>query len=65
MWGKGEQYMKRKGHKDEQTFMIKIIDRQNSTWQGSILWVDQNNEQHFRSALEMLKLIDEVLVESE
>lgn len=57
--------MKNKGHKEEQTFIIKIMDKQNSTWQGSILWVDQKNEQHFRSALEMLKLIDEALMERE
>lgn len=47
--------------KNEETFVIKILDRQNSTWQGNILWVDQQNEQYFRSALEMLKLIDGVL----
>ncbi|MDD7114774.1 MAG: hypothetical protein PUH88_10015 [Lachnospiraceae bacterium] len=47
--------------KNEETFVIKILDRQNSTWQGNILWVDQQNEQYFRSALEMLKLIDGAL----
>ena len=47
--------------KNEETFVIKILDRQNSTWQGNILWVDQQNEKYFRSALEMLKLIDGAL----
>ena len=43
------------------TFIIKIINKQNSTWQGSITWVDKQKTQNFRSALEMLKMIDEVL----
>lgn len=51
--------------RNEETFVIKILDRQNNTWQGNILWVDQQNEQYFRSALEMLKLIDGALDLSE
>ena len=51
--------MRTKDYKQDQTFILKILDRKNSTWQGSILWVDKRNEQYFRSALEMLKLIDE------
>lgn len=43
------------------TFIIKIINKQNSTWQGSITWVEKQKTQNFRSALEMLKMIDEVL----
>jgi hypothetical protein len=44
---------------------LKILDRQNSTWQGSIVWVEKQTEQYFRSALEMLKLIDEALLQNE
>ena len=51
--------------KKEETFVIRIHDCQNSTWQGSILWVEKQNEQYFRSALEMLKLIDEALVQND
>ncbi len=43
------------------TFIIKIINKQNSTWQGSITWVEKQKTQNFRSALEMLKMMDEVL----
>lgn len=57
--------MKTKDYRKDQTFILKILDRQNSTWQGSILWVEQQNEQYFRSALEMLKLIDEALVQND
>lgn len=40
------------------TFLVKIIERQNATWQGTVTWVDEQREQNFRSALELLKLID-------
>ncbi|MDO5147259.1 MAG: hypothetical protein Q4D60_09670 [Eubacteriales bacterium] len=54
-----------KARKKEQTFIIKVLDRKHRTWQGSILWVEEKKEQHFRSALELLKLVDEVLVENQ
>ena len=57
--------MKTKDYRKDQTFILKILDRQNSTWQGSILWGEKQNEQYFRSALEMLKLIDEALVQND
>lgn len=47
----------------EETFIIKIKDGQHNTWQGSVLWVDEQNEKNFRSALELLKLIDEALTD--
>jgi len=47
------------------TFEISIKFMQNSTWQGQIHWVERNVKQNFRSALEMLKLMDEALTETE
>ena len=47
------------------TFEISVKFMQNSTWQGQIHWVDKNLKQNFRSALEMLKLMDEALAETE
>ena len=47
-----------KKQKNTRTFLIKIMDQQNGTWQGSVTWVEEQREQHFRSALELLKLID-------
>lgn len=52
-----EQRERRKGN----TFIVTILDEQNSTWQGQINWVEEKKEQCFRSALEMLKLMDEAL----
>lgn len=45
------------------TFIIKVLDRQNSTWQGTVTWVEEAKVQNFRSALELLKLIDGALEE--
>jgi len=47
------------------TFEITVKFRQNATWQGQILWAEKNMKQNFRSVLEMLKLMDEALAESE
>jgi len=47
------------------TFEISVKFMQNSTWQGQIHWIDRNLKQNFRSALEMLKLMDEALAETE
>ena len=45
------------------TFEITVKFMQNSTWQGQIHWIEKNQKQNFRSALEMLKLMDEALAE--
>jgi len=45
------------------TFEISVKFTQNSTWQGQIHWIEKNQKQNFRSALEMLKLMDEALSE--
>ena len=33
----------------------------NATWQGEVVWADQNRTQKFRSALELMKLMDSAL----
>ena len=53
--------MKSGTERNSGTFIVKIINKQNSTWQGSITWVDEQRTQKFRSALELIKLIDGVL----
>ena len=45
------------------TFEITVRFRQNATWQGQILWVDKGLKMNFRSALEMLKLMDEAVAD--
>ena len=43
--------------KKTETFIIKVMDQQNATWQCSVTWVYEQREQYFRSTLELLKLI--------
>ena len=46
------------------TFLIRILFRQHSSWQGSVFWADRKSEQTFRSALELILLIDSALREN-
>ena len=48
-----------------QTFIIEIKGTENQAWQGCITWTDTNKKECFRSALEMIKLIDSTLNENE
>ena len=56
--------MKSGTEREQGTFIVKILNQQNSTWQGTITWVEEQRTQNFRSALELLKLIDGALDEN-
>lgn len=43
------------------TFIVQVQFQQNATWQGSIHWSEENKTQHFRSTLELIKLMDEAI----
>ena len=47
----------------KRVFIIDILDCQNATWQGTVTWADEQKTASFRSALEMLHLIDSSLTE--
>jgi hypothetical protein len=47
------------------TFVIRILNRQNATWQGVVTRVDKKEEQPFRSLLELIKLIDSAFEEKD
>jgi len=49
------------GGDHKETFIVKIMNRQNSTWQGNVTWVEEQESQNFRSALELIKMIDGAL----
>ena len=51
------------GHKA--SFIVRVTSRQNATWQGSISWTERGVTKHFRSAVELIKLIDSALDEEE
>lgn len=43
------------------TFALRVLFRQNASWQGVISWLEGGQEVGFRSALEMLLLMDSAL----
>ena len=43
------------------TFSIRILFRQNASWQGSVTWLEGNQEEFFRSVLELIVLMDNAL----
>ena len=40
------------------TFSLRVLFRQNTSWQGSVAWVEGKREESFRSVLELLLLMD-------
>lgn len=44
------------------TFAIRIMFRQNASWQGTVTWLEGERTENFRSALELLLLMDGVLI---
>ena len=56
--------MKRQNHlsrKNKGTFIVKVEDCQRGTWQGKVVWAEAETTEHFRSALELLQLLDEAI----
>ncbi len=49
----------------QQSFLVDIKFLRNSTWQGSVKWLNEDKKQNFRSLLELIKLIDETLETSQ
>ena len=45
----------------KQSFVIEVQSQDNHSWQGAITWVEGQKKECFRSALEMLRLIDSAM----
>ena len=43
------------------TFAIRVLFRQNASWQGSLTWLEEDREESFRSVLELLLLLHSAL----
>ena len=43
------------------TFAVKILFRQNASWQGSVIWLEHGQEHPFRSVLELIFLMNSAL----
>jgi hypothetical protein len=52
-------------HGKRATFIVQVQFRQNATWQGTITWAEEKKTSRFRSTLEMVKLMDNALAETE
>lgn len=52
-------------HGNMGTFVIRVQHRQHSSWQGRVTYLEENKSVYFRSALELIKIIDGALDEVE
>ena len=43
------------------TFEVRVLYRQNASWQGTIKWIEGKKESQFRSVMELLTLVDSAL----
>lgn len=46
------------------TFILRLIFRQHTTWQGTVTWLEGQGEQNFRSVLELIILMNSALSET-
>lgn len=44
-------------------FRIQILFREHYTWQGKLIWQDNDQEAVFHSGIELIRLFDEILTE--
>ncbi len=47
-----------RNQKNRKTFIVKVMSTENATWQGNVTWIEKNKGQNFRSALELMKMLD-------
>jgi len=47
------------------TFKVRVMFRQNESWQGSVMWLETRHEEKFRSALELLSIFRQALIPSQ
>ena len=43
------------------TFIVQVKFRQHATWQGVVVWAEENKRGNFRSAMELVHLIDHAI----
>lgn len=52
---------KKKSASKEHIFIIDVKGTQNSTWQGTITWTEEQKQVAFRSTLELIRLLDSAI----
>lgn len=55
---------KSNGNFPGQSFVVEVKSRENHTWQGTITWVEEKRKENFRSALELIRLMDSAIEET-
>lgn len=50
---------------EKATFVVHVEYRQNSTWQGNVTWIEQGETKNFRSALELMIMMESALDQEE
>ena len=53
--------MEKDKEKHTGTFVVHVSHCDNATWQGEVTWAEANKKKSFRSALELIRLIDGAL----
>jgi len=43
---------------NSETFIVNVKCRENSSWQGKVTWAQKSKTKYFRSALELIKMLD-------
>ena len=51
------------GRRKKGTFIVKVDHYEKGTWQGEVVWAEEEKSQRFRSMLELIKLMDDALSE--
>lgn len=57
--------MRKKRLINNTTFIVEVKSTQHNTWQGVVSWVEENKKENFRSALELIKLLDSAIGQEE
>lgn len=47
------------------TFLVEIKSCKNQSWQGRLTWIEKNQSANFRSALELMKIMDSAVSNDE
>ncbi len=55
--------MEQERDKGKLVFRIQVLFREHYSWQGRLIWQDEDREVVFRSVIELLQLFDEILGE--
>jgi hypothetical protein len=53
------------GRKGTADFLIRVMFRDNTSWQGEVHWLDSDKKRSFRSSLELLLLMQEAMDEAD